>query len=228
MAYMESSVNVREAARWIASMAAADGVITPSERKLMREFAETYGIDVKSLYRMAYAIANQMDIPEVEFVDHSTMKGRMFEEFIVKLMADHSHYSIINWSSDKYADGIYSLDTLMPDLHIRHKLDECMIEYFMECKYRSSLPEGKLDISSQLGRYRRMTSAQPDRELFIALGLGGTPSDPERLYIIPNRMIRKDGIINLDFYTRCLCPQTPDGLHDYISHYFAKRVFRKQ
>lgn len=222
-----STMTVREAARWMAAMAAADGVITPSERKLMREFAETYGIDVKSLYRMAYAIANQIDIPEVEFVDQSTMKGRLFEEFIVKLMADHSRYSILNWSSDKYADGIYSLDTLMPDLHIRHKLDECKIEYFMECKYRSSLPERKLDISTQLGRYRRMTSAQPGRELFIALGLGGTPSDPNRLYIIPNRMIRKDGIINLDFFTKCLCSPTPDALHDYISHYFAKRVFRK-
>lgn len=223
-----SNMTVKEAARWMAAMAAADGVITPSERKRMREFADTYGIDVKSLYRMAYAIANRIDIPEVEFIDQSTMKGRLFEGFIVKMIADHSRYSILNWSSDKYADGVYSLDTLMPDLHIRHKLANRETEYYIECKYRSSLPDGRLDISSQLGRYRRMTASDSDQELFFALGIGGTPSAPDQLYIIPNRMIRKDGIINLDFYTRCLCSPTPNAFHSYICHYFSKRVFKQQ
>ena len=49
----------------------------------------------------------------------------------------------------------------------------------------------------------------------------------EQLYIIPNRMIRKDGIIHLDYYSKCHCPQTPDAFHDYICHYYSKRVFKK-
>ncbi len=221
------TITIREAARWMASMASTDGVITPSERLLLKEFAETYGIKPNSLLRMAHAIANKIDIPEVEFINHNEMKGRMFEEFVVRLTSDTSRFTLLNWSSDKYVDGICSLDTLMPDLYLRHRLDSETVEYYVECKYRFSLPDGVLDINSQLCRYRHMISTDTKKELFIAIGLGGSPSEPELFYMIPSRMIKKNNVIHIDHYTKCICPKNPEGFHDYINHYFFKRVFNK-
>lgn len=158
-----NTLTIKDVARWLAMMAATDGVVTPSERMLLKEFAELHGIIPNSLLRMAHAIANNVDIPEVEFVNKSTMKGRMFEKFVVRLTSDSSRFTHLNWSSDKYVDGI--LDTLMPDLYLRHRLDFGTVEYYVECKYRSSLPDGTLDISTQLNRYHRMISANTKKEL---------------------------------------------------------------
>lgn len=229
-----NSIPIREAARWLAAMAAADGVISPNERRRLKEFGEAYGVEPSSLYRMAYAIANNIEVPEVELIDPAVAKGRRFEEFIVKLTADTSRFKLLNWSSDKFIDGLYAQDTLLPDLFIRHRLDTVEVEYFIECKYRSTLPDGTIDLTKQLARYRRMIAkgigndSEPKRELFLAIGLGGTPSRPENLYIIPNRMIRYGLPIRIANFTRCLCPPTPDAFHAYISHYYETCVFRKQ
>ena len=219
----KAAVPVWEAARWLARMAASDGVVTPSERLLLREFAEAFGLEPRKLFRMAHAIAGEVDIPEVELHSHAEMKGRMFEEFVVGLTADRSRFTRLNWSSDKFVDGIYSLDTLMPDLYLRHRLGFRTVRYYVECKYRSSLPDGILDISSQLGRYRRMTSVNSGSELFIVLGLGGTPGAPDELYLIPARRIPSDDIIRIADCRDCLCPDTPDAFHDYICRYFRHR-----
>lgn len=217
-----NTLTIKDVARWLAMMAATDGVVTPAERMLLKEFAELHGIIPNSLLRMAHAIANKVDIPEVEFVNHSTMKGRMFEKFVVRLTSDSSRFTHLNWSSDKSVDGIYFLDTLMPDLYLRHRLDFGTVEYYVECKYRSYLPDGTLDISTQLNRYHRMISANTKKELFVAIGLGGSPSNPEQFYVIPSRMINAGDVIQINHYTEYLCPPTPDGFNDYISCYFSK------
>lgn len=215
------SISIRKAALWIAKMAATDGVITPAERMLLKEFAEAHDIVPHTLLRMAYAIANKVDVPEVEFITKSEMKGRLFEKFVVQLTSDSSRFTRLNWSSDKYVDGIYSLDTLMPDLYLRHRLDFGTVEYYVECKYRSSLPDGILDINSQMRRYHRLIAVNGMGELFIAIGIGGSPSKPEHFYLIPSRMIKKDEVIHIDNYIKCLCPQNPEGFHNYINNYFS-------
>ncbi|MGM9869343.1 MAG: hypothetical protein ACI30R_06925 [Sodaliphilus sp.] len=35
-------------------------------------------------------------------------------------------------------DGIYAAENLLPDLEIRQRIDYTDVEYFVECKYRSS------------------------------------------------------------------------------------------
>ena len=215
------SISIRKAALWIAKMAATDGVVSPAERMLLKEFAEAHDIVPNTLLRMTYAIANKIDVPEVEFITQSEMKGRLFEKFVVQLTSDSSRFTRLNWSSDKYVDGIYSLDTLMPDLHLHHRLDFGTVEYYVECKYRSSLPDGILDINSQIKRYRRLISADNKGELFIAIGLGSSPAEPELFYLIPSRMIKKNEVIHIDHYTKCLCPQNPEGFHNYINNFFS-------
>lgn len=221
------AIPVIDAARWMARLAAADGVVTPSERLMLKNFSETYGIAANSILRMAHAIVNKVEVPEVEFVSQPEMKGRLFEEFVVRLISESSRFTLLNWSSDKFVDGKCSLDTLLPDLFIRHRLESETVEYYIECKFRSSLPNGILDIADQLKRYRRMISHDGKSELFIAVGLGGTPSNPDRFYVIPNRMIKKSEVIHIDRCSKCLCSQNSEGFHNYINHYFCKRVFKQ-
>ena len=108
-------------------------------------------------------------------------------------------------------------------MHLRHRLDVSEVEYLIECKYRSSWGEGGIDLSSQFVRYH---FAAKDRgtELFIALGVGGTPSNPNEFYLVTGRMVKLDKKIDRARFGKCLCPKDADGFHEYINHYFNKRV----
>lgn len=55
---MAKNINIFEVAKQLATMASADGVISSSERHLLKEFAEANDIDSGKLIRMAYAMAN--------------------------------------------------------------------------------------------------------------------------------------------------------------------------
>lgn len=219
------TISINEAARWLAAMAAMDGVVSPNERKLIKDFTDTYGIEAKSLYRMAFAIANNVDVPEVEFISRPEMVGRMFEDFVVSLCSDKSRFKLLAWRGDKINGEVYALENLLPDLHLRHRLDAGEVEYLIECKYRSSWGDDGIDLSSQYVRYH---NAAKDRnvELFIALGGGGTPSNPDEFFIVPGRMVKLDKKIDRDRFIKCQCPKDPEGFHAYINHYFNKRVFK--
>lgn len=223
---MTEKITLYDAAHWVVSMAATDGVVTPGERNMLKKFAQTYDINVSALYKMAYAIANMVVFPEVEFIGYAGMKGRKFEDFVVSLYADKSRFKLLAWRGDKISGETYALENLLPDLHLRHKLDNLEVEYFVECKYRSSWGNDGIDLSGQFLRYH---FAAKDRgiELFIALGIGGFPSNPDEFYLIPDRMIGHDKMISHDNFIKCLCPKDSEGLHRYILHYFRRRVFKK-
>ena len=223
---MGNLIKITETAQWLARMAATDGIITTSERTLLKDFADTYGLDSTKLLRMAYAIANKVELPEVENVSKSEMKGRQFEEFVVSLCSVKSRFTLLAWRSDKIIGNTYAIENLLPDLHVRHRLSNAEVEYLIECKYRTALPDGILDLSSQLNRYRRMGSAKAAIELFIALGIGGKPSNPESFYMIPSRMVKRDSIIHIKNFDKCLCQKTSEEFHAYMEQYFQKRVFK--
>ena len=219
------TISINEAARWVAAMAAMDGVVSPNERKLIKDFAGTYGIEAKSLYRMAYAIANNVDIPEVEFISRRAKVGRMFEDFVVSLCSDKSVFKLIAWRGDKINGEVYALENLLPDLHLRHRLGAGEVEYYIECKYRSSWGDDGIDLSGQYVRYHN-AAKDHKMELFIALGVGGTPSAPDEFFLVPGRMVKLDKKIDRDRFIKCQCPKDPEGFQAYINHYFNKRVFK--
>lgn len=220
----DTAININEAAQWLAKLAASDGVITPAERKVLSDFAKTHGIDPAKIIRLAYGLSNNF-AQEVEIADPNEIKGRQFEQFVVSLCSDKSRFKLLAWRGDKISGSTYAAETLLPDLHLRHRLDAADVEYLIECKYRSTWGEDGLDLSSQYVRYH---NAAKDNgvELFIALGIGGTPSNPDEFYVIPGRMVKLDKKIDRDRFVKCACPNTPDGFHNYINHYFNKRVFK--
>lgn len=222
---MSDNITPYVAARWLAKVAASDGAITPSERKVLSEFAKAYGLDPAKIIRLAYGLSNDFE-QEVEVADPKEIKGRQFEQFVVSLCSDNSRFKLLAWRGDKISGSTYAAETLLPDLHFRHRLDAAEVEYLIECKYRSYWGEDGIDLSSQYVRYHNAAKAR-SVELFIALGVGGTPSNPDELFLIPGRMVKLDKKIDRARFIKCLCPKTPDGFHNYINHYFNKRVFKK-
>lgn len=220
----ETLISPSTAARWLARMAAADGAISPTERKVLADFARAYNLDPAKIIRMAYGMSNEFQ-QEVVLADRNEIKGWQFEQFVVSLCADKSRFSLLAWRGDKISGSTYAAETLSPDLHLRHRLDTAVVEYLVECKYRSSLGEDGIDLSAQFKRYR-FAAKDSGLELFIALGIGGTPSDPAELLLVPGRMVKFDNKIDRKRFSKCLCPKTPDGFHAYINHYFHKRVFK--
>ena len=102
-------------------------------------------------------------------------------------------------------------------------INDCEEEYFIECKYRSSWGEGKIDLSSQFMRYYKYAQSA-GKELFIALGVGGTPTSPEEFLIVPVRMIGYSKSIEQHRFKPCYCDKSSEAFHKYITNYFAKRV----
>ena len=216
---MAKEISITEMARWIAEMAGADGEITPNERKLMKRFADTYGLDFGKLIRMAYAISGKNE-QEVELIKPSEIKGLQFEEFVVSLLSDKSLFRLLAWRSDKIVDGIYAAENLLPDLEIKQRINYIDVDYFVECKYRASWETFLMsDLSKQIGRYR-FFAKEHGKRLFIALGIGGTPHAPEAFYVIPshafNRM-QDDPSIQVKSYR---CKPTTEAFQKRIARYF--------
>jgi hypothetical protein len=222
-----NNISTLNAGEWLARMAAADGVISPNELTLLKNFADRYEIDFDYLLGVANSQAGK-NTKEVEIVDFAQQRGLQFEKFIVSLLNDKQRFSLISWRGDKKSGDVYAKDSLLPDLVIKHKLNSSQtVEYLVECKFRSSLPDGILDLSDQLGRYRRLTMRNYGHaELFLAIGIGGTPSHPKQLYIIPNRMVVRNYIINIHNFSKCLCSNTSQAFSSYINHYYERRVFK--
>ncbi|WP_410508750.1 hypothetical protein RSJ42_00235 [Methanosarcina hadiensis] len=116
--------------------------------------------------------------------DESVEKGNDFERYVVDLF-DKKYFSIVQWSTDitRKHDRFVESDA-GPDLTIRYIPDGEI--FYVECKFRSGLYEEKLHWSKpeQLKRYQDF--ARENRSpFFVVIGLGGTPSHPERMFCIP-------------------------------------------
>ena len=117
------------------------------------------------------------------------MKGDNFEKCVVDLFPKEE-FTIVEWTTDvmrkhhRYVEA----DT-RPDLKIRHNLSGD--EFYVECKFRSGLFKGGLQWCkyNQLERYRAY-SEDTGLPLFIAIGLGGMPHSPERMFCIPIKEAR--------------------------------------
>ncbi len=106
-------------------------------------------------------------------------KGEMFEAYIVEKF-NKKYYRLMDWTSDKITfNGTYAKSNLKPDLTIQEIKSGTF--FYVECKYRSK--DNIFIMEQQLKRYRAYGASQ--KNVFIIIGTGGTPNEPENLYIIP-------------------------------------------
>lgn len=123
-------------------------------------------------------------VVEILTEDESVEKGNDFENYVASLF-DNRYFSIVQWSTDitRKHDKFVESDA-GPDFTIRYIPNNEI--FYVECKFRSNLYEGKLHWSNpqQLKRYQDF-DIENRHPFFIVIGFGGDPSDPERMFCIP-------------------------------------------
>ena len=122
---------------------------------------------------------------ENEVASTEKQKGDDFEKYIVQKFSK-SYFSIVEWTGDKYIEGMYARSNTNPDLTLNFKMKGINLDFAVECKYRTDYYKNGIEWCSeqQLKNYKNFAT---DKEIavFVAIGTGGLPTAPEELFIIP-------------------------------------------
>jgi hypothetical protein len=125
-------------------------------------------------------------------------KGRIFEEYVVSLIDFDNDFTFKEWRGDKYINGKYPNSNTYPDLQISYDnmKDKIPFVLSLECKYRSGFYEDHLNIGAkQLENYRKF-AMQEKQKVSVILGVGGPPSNPDKIYLVPLKKFNTDGSIS--------------------------------
>lgn len=176
-------------------LAVADGVLTNREIEKLSSLAQDAGLNPDEVIKKAEdLIASDMTDSETELVDRNRKNGEDFEKYIVTKFSQE-YFTVKEWAGDKYVDGIFAENTQHPDILLELKTKSATAQVSVECKWRSSAFKGSVRFSypEQLERYKRY-ELEKRTPVFIALGLGGKPQEPERLFIIPVKELEKPSL----------------------------------
>jgi hypothetical protein len=118
-------------------------------------------------------------------------KGRLFENYIIELF-NKRYFRLLKWRKSEKANDILTLfDHFYPDLELifagakKHK-------FAVECKWRKEFLYGKINWAKdrQIYSYEEF-EYRFGIPVFIAIGIGGEPSNPEKLFVTPLQNISK-------------------------------------
>lgn len=136
------------------------------------------------------------DIKKSVDIDDNKAKGDAFERFVVKNF-DKKYFTIQEWRSDKYVDGIYAVSNHFPDLEVIFELKSKGIRevFAIECKWRRSYYQEAIEWAKdyQLNNYKEYA----DRlkiPVFVLIGVGGEPEKPQELFIVPLPKLKSNTI----------------------------------
>lgn len=176
----------------VISAVKVDGILTPKEEKLIREIAQREGKNADAtIMQIEKEIKESEEDSETELIDVNAKAGLDFEKFVVQKF-DKKFFVIRNWAGDKFVEGRYADTTTQPDIQLSLKLRGDSYPFAVECKWRSE-PKGefiRFANDGQLDRYKAFAKKE-NYPVFIALGIGGKPSSPAELYILPIQELNK-------------------------------------
>lgn len=175
----------------VVELAIADGVLTKNERKKITELAEENGMDAVAILKEAeQKMAASTVESETELVDYAKKSGDDFEKYVVQNF-NKKYYKLKEWAGDKYVKGVYAETTQNPDLLMELTTEPEPHLFSVECKWRKEFKNDFVKFASegQLKRYKKYEK-EKGIPVFIALGVGGTPSKPEQLFMMPLRFIK--------------------------------------
>ncbi|MBP3762840.1 MAG: hypothetical protein J6I49_03050 [Bacteroidales bacterium] len=154
------------------------------DKRLLRMFYEDMGI---------HAIHKAIDRPYSTIYDRiksltmsdELLKGREFEDYIVSLLdiPNNNDLTLKEWRGDKNLPGVYPENNSAPDLVFEYK-DHT---FAIECKWRSHMPK---DMEKELLSADRLASfiqysTKNGTTVYLLLGIGGLPNDPDVLLLAP-------------------------------------------
>ena len=117
--------------------------------------------------------------------DDCYLKGQEFEKYIQDLF-NREYFKIKRWRKSKaIPKDTFISDISLPDLELIY-IGKKQYLFAVECKWRRSFYYNKIEWASpeQIEKYLEfeMKRAMP---VFIVIGVGGLPSNPEKLFVTP-------------------------------------------
>ena len=154
------------------------------------------------------------------------MKGNDFEGYVADILKANG-IRLKQWNQGTTSpEGAYADNELNPDFLVMHKDDR--LEYWVECKYRSSLPSKGFDLEYyQLTRYYSL-QGKTKKKVLIALGVGGTANAPENFYVIPLDTLMRFKRIGHKFLPNYSLADPRNGFKQHMSDWFHNEVFKKR
>jgi hypothetical protein len=122
-------------------------------------------------------------------------KGRLFEEYIIQLFNQDS-FKLFQWRrSQKLDNEIRRREWVKPDLEMIFTRNR-KYHFAVECKWRGMFKGDKITWArqDQIDTYRNFEN-QYRIPVFIAIGIGGEPSSPERLFVTPLRNLELSPVV---------------------------------
>ncbi len=157
------------------------------DKVLLRMFYADMGIHAihKKLHRTYLSIYNRIhSITQSEEV----LKGRLFEDFVLSMFNFNDKALVLQeWQSDKSLGSLHPENNSNPDFVFRYEKRQ----FAIECKWRTSLGRDnskKLLSEKNIDNYNKFAKERK-MPVTIVLGIGGEPSNPDSLYIVPLEMI---------------------------------------
>ena len=153
--------------------------------------------------------------------------GNDFEDYVANIFHKQG-LRIKEWNKGSVTDeGAFAENALNPDMFIVDNSGDQSLEYWIECKFRSSLPAAGFELKEyQLNRYADV-QRNSKRKVLVALGLGGSPKDPDSFYIVPIDSLKRFKHIPEKYLTKYVVPYPESSLNKYIRNYFFNDVFKK-
>jgi len=114
------------------------------------------------------------------------VKGTEFEKWIADQFRKDI-FKLKQWRGDKRSpNGVSAASDRDPDMLWNMQVAGKSYPFAVECKWRNSFPHGIMDLGSeyQIENYKRYASDEAI-PVFIVVGVGGKPSAPQDLYIVP-------------------------------------------
>jgi hypothetical protein len=128
-------------------------------------------------------------------------KGDQFEKLTSRFFPD-SHYDCLEMThSSKTNRERFVESSLKPDFKFRDR--KTKKEFWVESKYRSGLTEDGKILWTNPKQFQRYKDYNKDCPVFILIGCGGSPADPEDVFLIPLSKIKYIGLY-------------PDSIEDYL------------
>ncbi len=176
----------------------ADKSIQPSQSLLPKQKTErTNDVDSASG-------SDAEKTASLEKIKMNVNTGLEFEKYVV-LRFNEKTFKLKNWAGDKYVNGRYAETSVQPDLQLELTLKDQVYPLAVECKWRSKPASDFIRFADddQLKRYKAFEDSTKI-PTFIVLGVGGVPSSPPVVYVIPVGRFKKpiQHFDNLEQYKR--------------------------
>ena len=164
------------------------------DKRLLRMFYEDMGVHAihKAINRPYNTIYKRI---KALTMNDEVLKGREFEDYVLELLdiAHSDKLTLKEWRGDKSLPGVYPESNSAPDFVFEYDGNS----FAVECKWRSHLSK---DIEKELLPPERMASfhqfsTERRMVVYLLLGIGGLPNDPDSLYFI--RLDKKISIESL-------------------------------